>query len=78
MTSIISNPSPQGKEKSLIIANDNFKMRVVMTYPTTDLLIKQTCLGPTYGTPVKRLRVVPGSDSNKKLLAFSTYNKVNI
>jgi hypothetical protein len=76
MTSVIWNPILQGKEKSLIVANDNYKIRVIMT--SNELFTKQTCLGPSYGGPIKKLQVVPGYDKDKRLLAFSTTTKVKL
>ena len=54
-----------------------------MVYPTSinknednKMIIKQTCLGPAYGGPIQKLKVVPGFDKDKRLLAFSTSEKV--
>jgi len=75
MTSIVWYPLTPGKDRNLVITNDEYKMRLVMT---NDLIVKQTSLGPTYGGPIKKLRVVPSTDKEKTLLAFMTDNKVNL
>lgn len=74
MTSIVWYPLAPGKDRNLVITNDEYKMRLVMT---SDLIVKQTSLGPTYGGPIKKLRVIPSTDKDKTLLAFMTDSKVN-
>lgn len=73
VTSLLWYPLSGPKEKNLLIANDAFKMRQVMT---SEFLIKQTCLGPTYGSPIKKLKVIPGNGNEKRMLAFSTGHKI--
>jgi len=73
MTSIVWYPLAPGRDRNLLITNDEYKMRLVMT---SDLIVKQTSLGPTYGGPIKKLRVIPSSDKEKTLLAFMTDHKV--
>jgi len=73
MTSLVWYPLTSGKDRNLVITNDEYKMRLVMA---SELTVKQTCLGPTYGGPIKKLRVVSGSEKDKTLLTFMTDNKV--
>lgn len=84
MTSVIWYPVSSGNDRNIVIANEDYKMRTVMVYPTSinknednKMIIKQTCLGPAYGGPIQKLKVVPGLDKDKRLLAFSTSEKVN-
>lgn len=84
MTSVIWYPVSSGIDRNIVIANEDFKMRTVMVYPTSinktednKMIIKQTCLGPAYGGPIQKLKVIPGYDKDKRLLAFSTSKKVN-
>lgn len=65
----------------IIMSNSEFKLRLVGTAAsnvTTDnyFIVKQTSLGPTYGKPVSKLRIVPGMDKDKRVLAFSTDYKI--
>ena len=83
MTSVIWYPVSSGNDRNIVIANEDYKMRTVMVYPTSvnknednKMIIKQTCLGPAYGGPIQKLKVVPGFDKDKRLLAFSTSEKV--
>lgn len=83
MTSVIWYPVSSGNDRNILIANKDYKMRTVMVYPTSinktednKMIIKQTCLGPAYGGPINKLKVVPGYDKDKRLLTFSTEKKV--
>jgi len=83
MTAVIWYPISAGSDKNILIANKDFKMRTVMINPpgsnkTEDnkMIIKQTSLGPAYGGPIKKLKVVPGYDKDKRLLTFATDKKV--
>jgi len=85
MTSVIWYPISAGSDKNILIANKDYKMRTVMINPpgsnkTEDnrMIIKQTSLGPAYGGPINKLKVVPGYDKDKRLLTFATEKKVKI
>jgi hypothetical protein len=68
-------PYGSGKD-NLIISNDDFKLRTVMVNETNDPVIKLTGLGPCYGHHIEKLRIIPGNDKDKRLLAFNTGEKV--
>jgi hypothetical protein len=82
MTSVIWYPVSSGNDRNIVIANEDYKMRTVMVSSSNKssednkMVIKQTCLGPAYGGPIQKLKVVPGYDKDKRLLAFSTSEKV--
>jgi hypothetical protein len=75
MTAILPYPVITGKDRNVIITNDDYKMRLVMTHIPThnDIIIKKTTLGPSYGGPIQKLRLI-----NDKMLTYSTGNKVYI
>jgi hypothetical protein len=74
MTAILPYPVITGKDRNVIVTNDDYKMRLVMTHIPThnEIIIKKTTLGPSYGGHIQKLRLV-----NDKVLAYSTGNKVN-
>lgn len=77
---VMSPLHTQGKDH-LIIANSEYKLRLIGTVPpnsNTDynFIVKQTSLGPTYGRPINKLRVIPGLDKDKRMLTFSTDYKI--
>lgn len=77
LTSLVCYPPvSNGRDRNLIVANDEFKIRTIMVYPVPEPLVRQTSLGPCYGGPIKKLRVIPGNDKDKRLLAFSTEKKI--
>lgn len=83
MNSVIWYPISTGNDRNIVIANDDYKMRTVMVHSNPGskvednrMIIKQTCLGPAYGGPIQKLRVIPGYDKDKRMLAFSTGYKV--
>jgi len=84
MTSVICYPVSSGNEKNILIANKDYKMRTVMVSNSNNkneenkMIIKQTSLGPAYGGPINKLKVVPGYDKDKRLLTFATEKKVQI
>jgi WD40 repeat protein len=75
LTSVVSYPLSIGKEKNLVISNDAYKIRQVNTYDDK-LQITKTSLGPCFGGPITLMRVVPGKDKDKRLIAFSTKEKI--
>ena len=74
LTSIVAYPLTIGKEKNLIISNDAYKIRQINTYDK--LQITKTSLGPCFGGPITLMRVVPGKDKDKRLIAFTTKEKI--
>jgi hypothetical protein len=77
MTSVIWYPLTPGKDRNIVITNDEYKMRMVMvSMVNSEMIIKQSVLGPSYGGPIKKLKVIPGTNKDKRLLTFSTANKI--
>ena len=74
MTSIVWCPLSQGKEKNILISNDQYKVRIVNVFD--QLTITKTSLGPCFGGPIKNMKVIPGRDKDKRLIAFSTKEKI--
>ena len=74
MTSIVWYPLSQGKEKNILISNDQYKVRIVNVFD--QLTITKTSLGPCFGGPIKKMTVIPGRDKDKRLIAFSTKEKI--
>ncbi|XP_076820572.1 cilia- and flagella-associated protein 251-like [Clavelina lepadiformis] len=70
---------PVTKESFLVAANDQYKMKL---YNTTTKMCRRTLLGPTYGSPAKRMLVVPpepGADpSVDRMLCYATNNKIGL
>ena len=75
MTSIVWYPYSVGKEKNLIVSNDAYKIRQVSVYDN-NLSITKTSLGPCFGGPICKMRVIPGKDKDKRLIAFYTKEKI--
>jgi WD40 repeat protein len=76
VASMVSNLPFGVARDNLIIANDDFKLRSIMLSETADPLIKSTCLGPCYGSHIKKLRMIPGHDKDRRLMTFSTGQKI--
>lgn len=76
---MILSPIPYDKEY-IILANTEYKLRLLSLsegdHNNEHFIVRQTSLGPTYGKPINKLRVVPGSDKNNRMLAFSTGYKI--
>lgn len=73
MTSVIWYPFGQGKDHNILISNENYKMKLVHPH---DLVVKQTSLGPTYGGPVKKMKMIHCKDQDRRMIAFSLEKKV--
>ena len=73
MTSIIWYPFGQGKDHNILVSNENYKMKII--HPN-ELVVKQTSLGPTYGGPVKKMKIIHCKDQDKRIIAFSLEKKV--
>ncbi|XP_072043906.1 cilia- and flagella-associated protein 251-like [Amphiura filiformis] len=68
---------PITKEQFFLLANDQFKFKL---YNTTTKMCRQTLLGPTYGTPLQKIEVLPTADEmeEKRYLAYITTDKVGL
>lgn len=67
---------PIVKENFLVVANDQFKLKL---YNSTTKMCRQTLLGPTYGTPLRRLIVLPPYEERfTRYLAYITVDKVGL
>ena len=80
MTSIVWYPLSHQKEKEVIISNDAYKIKAVNVNDSSNtsnsLNIIKTSLGPCFGGPIQVMRVIPGKDKTKRLIAFITKEKV--
>ena len=80
MTSIVWYPLSHHKEKEIVISNDAYKIKAVnvndSSSSTNSLSIIKTSLGPCFGGPIQVMRVIPGKDKTKRLIAFATREKV--
>lgn len=74
MTSVIWYPYGQGKDHNILVSNENYKMKLV--HPN-ELVVKQTSLGPTYGGPIKKMKMIHCKDQDKRIIAFSLEKKVS-
>lgn len=74
VTKVVYYPLAQGKDKNIIISNDQYKIRQVNVFdqPT----ITKTSLGPCFGGPIVNMKVLPGKDKDKRLIAFTTKEKI--
>ncbi|XP_067673834.1 cilia- and flagella-associated protein 251-like isoform X2 [Haliotis asinina] len=68
---------PITKEHFILTANDQYKFKL---YNTTTKMCRKTLLGPTYGSPVTKIQVIPTKDEvkNKRYLAYTTEDKVGM
>ena len=75
---LVLSPLHFGKDH-LIVANSEYKLRLVGTLATQNaehnFVVKQTSLGPTYGNPIEKLRVVPGQIKTKDYQLFQLITK---
>ena len=80
MTSIVWYPLSHQKEKEIVISNDAYKIKAVNVNDslnnTNPLSIIKASLGPCFGGPIQVMRVIPGKDKTKRLIAFATREKV--
>lgn len=61
------------KEGLILTTNDEYKMK--LWNPTTENS-RRTCLGPTYGGEINKLKLLNNEDRNEKYLVYSTNKKV--
>lgn len=68
---------PITKEHFIVTANDQFKFKL---YNATTKMCRKTLLGPTYGSPIKKINVVPTKDpiKEKRYLAYITDDKIGL
>ncbi|NXN24339.1 CF251 protein, partial [Nycticryphes semicollaris] len=70
---------PQLSTESFILTVNNcYKMKL---YNTTTKMCRKTLLGPTYGSPLEKIQILPTTntmDSQKYYLAYITKNKVGL
>ncbi|XP_033628136.1 cilia- and flagella-associated protein 251-like isoform X2 [Asterias rubens] len=65
------------KEQFFLSANDQFKFKL---FNTTTKMCRKTVLGPTYGSPVQKMQVLPTKDPvhDKRYLSYITSDKVGM
>lgn len=68
---------PITKEHFIVTANDQFKFKL---YNATTKMCRKTLLGPTYGSPIQKIAVVPTKDParDRRYLAYITDDKVGL
>ncbi|KFZ62428.1 WD repeat-containing protein 66, partial [Antrostomus carolinensis] len=67
---------PQFSTESFILtANSSYKMKL---YNTTTKMCRKTLLGPTYGSPLEKMQILPTTDPQKHYLAYITKDKVGL
>ncbi|XP_040981991.1 cilia- and flagella-associated protein 251 [Aquila chrysaetos chrysaetos] len=70
---------PQLSTESFILtANNCYKMKL---YNTTTKMCRKTLLGPTYGSPLEKIQILPptnSTDPQKRYLAYITKDKVGL
>lgn len=72
-TACIWYPNIDSKEGLILTANDEYKMKLWNPGTTTS---RKTCLGPTYGGEITKMRVLNFADRSDKYLVYATQKKV--
>ena len=72
-TACIWYPTLDSKEDLLLTVNDGYKMKI---WNVTSSQCRKTCLGPTYGGEIKKLKKLEIEGNPDKFLAYSTFEKV--
>ena len=62
------------KEKKVVIANDQFKLRIVNFADKPEIV--KTALGPCFGAPIANMKNLLGKEKDKRLIAFTTQEKI--
>ncbi|XP_067264342.1 cilia- and flagella-associated protein 251 [Chanodichthys erythropterus] len=76
-TSMVWYP-PLTPENFLLTASNLYKMKL---FNATSKMCRKTLFGPSYGSPVKKMAILPASkdgDSNSRYMAYITQDKVGI
>ncbi|XP_054248891.1 cilia- and flagella-associated protein 251 [Indicator indicator] len=66
------------KESFILTANNCYKLKL---YNTTTKMCRKTLLGPTYGSPLEKIQILPATntvDPQKHYLAYITKDKVGL
>ncbi|XP_044146425.1 cilia- and flagella-associated protein 251 [Bufo gargarizans] len=68
---------PFTKESFILVANDEYKMKL---YNATTKMCRKTLLGPTFGSPIRKMEVFPSysQDLGKGYLVYITDDKVGL
>ncbi|XP_077149247.1 cilia- and flagella-associated protein 251 [Ranitomeya variabilis] len=68
---------PFTKESFILVANDEYKLKL---YNATTKMCRNTFLGPTFGSPIRKMEVFPSynQDSGKGYLAYIIDDKVGL
>eukprot|EP00111_Clytia_hemisphaerica_P022903 TCONS_00067430-protein len=68
---------PVVKESFLLVSNDKYKLKL---FNTTTKMCRHTFLGPTYGTPIQKISVLPTTDDKtcKRFMAYCTQDKIGL
>ncbi|XP_057688828.1 cilia- and flagella-associated protein 251 isoform X2 [Corythoichthys intestinalis] len=69
---------PLGAEEFLVVASDQYKMKL---FNSTAKTCRKTLLGPTYGSPVKKMGILPSSqytENGSYYMAYVTEDKVGL
>ncbi|XP_067932083.1 cilia- and flagella-associated protein 251-like [Watersipora subatra] len=67
---------PLNKEHFLLTANDQFKMKL---YNVTTKRCRKTVLGPTYGSPLRKICILPAAENTeKRYLAYINEDKIGL
>ncbi|XP_072520842.1 cilia- and flagella-associated protein 251 [Salminus brasiliensis] len=69
---------PLTTEHFLLIASDNYKMKLINV---TTKMCRKTLLGPTFGSPVKKMLIIPpckDKDPSSRYMAYITQDKVGV
>lgn len=79
-TSCIWYPINLYKENALLVTNSDYKLKLWQFLDDDKTICRKTCLGPTFGTPIKQLILIaPQSsrgDTNDLYLGYSSNEKI--